>query len=97
MNSARDVVYMLERGAKNRATADTSMNEHSSRSHQVLTVIVEGSDKTNGMRTFGCLSLIDLAGSERVDRSGAKGAGAGERGGGSSWGGARHAPWGMTA
>ncbi len=38
------------------------MNERSSRSHSVLTVIVDGISHVTGQRTHGCLHLIDLAG-----------------------------------
>lgn len=49
------------------------MNEHSSRSHSILTVSVQGHNFTAGITYFGKLHLIDLAGSERVSRSGATG------------------------
>lgn len=71
--SAEEVAEVMVRGSKNRATAETKMNERSSRSHQVLTVIVEGTNIVNRAKTRGCLHLIDLAGSERVSRSGAAG------------------------
>ena len=35
--------------------------------------MVEGISKTSHAKTHGCLHLIDLAGSERVSRSGAEG------------------------
>ncbi len=41
---------------------------------QVLTVIVDGHNKLTGARTHGCLHLIDLAGSERTDKSQVTGA-----------------------
>ena len=53
---------MMEIGARNRAVAETKMNERSSRSHSVLTVIVDGISHITGQRTHGCLHLIDLAG-----------------------------------
>jgi kinesin family member C2/C3 len=49
------------------------MNERSSRSHSVLTVIVKGYNTVTQSATHGCLHLIDLAGSERVGRSEATG------------------------
>ena len=61
-------------GNANRATADTKMNERSSRSHSVLTVIVKGYNTVTQSASHGCLHLIDLAGSERVGRSEAQGA-----------------------
>jgi len=60
-------------GSRNRLTAVTKMNERSSRSHSVLTVIVEGCSALTDARTHGCLHLIDLAGSERVNKSEAVG------------------------
>lgn len=71
--SAEEVAEVMIHGSKNRATAETKMNERSSRSHQVLTVIVEGTNSITHAKTRGCLHLIDLAGSERVSRSGAAG------------------------
>jgi kinesin family protein C2/C3 len=71
--SAEEVAQVMVRGGRNRATAETKMNERSSRSHQVLTVIVEGTNTLTHATTRGCLHLIDLAGSERVSRSGAAG------------------------
>ncbi|XP_074646224.1 kinesin-like protein KIFC3 [Tubulanus polymorphus] len=61
-------------GRMNRVTASTNMNEHSSRSHALLTINVLGTNKTTGVRTLGKLNLVDLAGSERVSKSGADGA-----------------------
>eukprot|EP01137_Pigoraptor_chileana_P035311 Opistho-2@29127 len=45
------------------------MNEHSSRSHALLCVTVEGTNVGTGQRTIGRLNLVDLAGSERVGKS----------------------------
>jgi hypothetical protein len=42
VSSTQDVLDVMARGAANRATANTNMNERSSRSHSVLTVIVDG-------------------------------------------------------
>ena len=50
-------------GERNRAVAETKMNERSSRSHSVLTVSVAGVSHVTGQHTHGCLHLIDLAGS----------------------------------
>ncbi|KAG1659504.1 hypothetical protein FOA52_015346 [Chlamydomonas sp. UWO 241] len=68
-----EVVELMERGSRNRAVAGTSMNERSSRSHQVLTVIVDGTHRTAGTQVHACLNLVDLAGSERVKQSKAAG------------------------
>ena len=53
-------------------TAMTNMNEHSSRSHMMLTVTVISENKVTGTVTRGKLNLVDLAGSERLNKSGTK-------------------------
>lgn len=58
----QDVLNVMEIGQRNRSVAETKMNERSSRSHSVLTVIVDGVSHVTGIRTHGCLHLIDLAG-----------------------------------
>jgi Kinesin motor domain len=52
------------------STAMTNMNEHSSRSHMMLTVTVISENKVTGVVTRGKLNLVDLAGSERLNKSG---------------------------
>lgn len=73
VNSVKDVVAMLKRGNESRSTAATEMNEHSSRSHMVLTIEVS-SNIVGEEPTSGTLYLVDLAGSERVRKSGVEGA-----------------------
>eukprot|EP00934_Nitzschia_sp_Nitz4_P003947 Nitzschia sp. Nitz4//scaffold8_size234185//67504//75292//NITZ4_001248-RA/size234185-processed-gene-0.151-mRNA-1//-1//CDS//3329559779//3937//frame0 len=68
VNSLEDVIALLKKGNSNRATAATSMNEHSSRSHMVLWVdVTSGFEGQPGNK--GTLFLVDLAGSERVKKS----------------------------
>ena len=73
VQNAGDVLAMMKRGARNRHQAETKMNSRSSRSHQVLTIIVDSKDLVTGNSTHACLHLVDLAGSERVAKSGAEG------------------------
>lgn len=73
VSSADEVAKIMRQGASNRTVAGTLLNDASSRSHLVLTVMVEGRVLSSGDRTNGCLHLIDLAGSERILRSGATG------------------------
>lgn len=63
------------RGFSQRTKAKTNMNEASSRSHAVLTLWIEQTDKGHsGLGTIKSkLSLIDLAGSERQSKTGATG------------------------
>ncbi|KDO17832.1 hypothetical protein SPRG_16527, partial [Saprolegnia parasitica CBS 223.65] len=67
---------VMARGFKNRTIAATLMNEGSSRSHSIFTIVVEISEKVNGEEHFraGKLNLVDLAGSERQSKTGATGA-----------------------
>jgi len=73
VQNASDVVALMARGASQRATSETKMNDRSSRSHQILTVIVDGFNMVTKAASHGCLHLIDLAGSERVGKSEASG------------------------
>lgn len=65
---------LLRIGHDNRHVAETRMNADSSRSHLVLTVKTVGQNRVAKSSFVGKLSLIDLAGSERVGKSGATGA-----------------------
>ncbi|KAF5901102.1 kinesin-like protein KIFC3, partial [Clarias magur] len=64
---------ILATARRNRITFGTQMNQHSSRSHALLTITVQGTDLASGTKTTGKLNLVDLAGSERVSKSGAEG------------------------
>ncbi|KAJ2831658.1 hypothetical protein GGI24_001503 [Coemansia furcata] len=58
-----DTIYQKASG--NRRTASTKLNNHSSRSHAILTVQVQWQDDISAGKTWcGRLHLIDLAGSE---------------------------------
>lgn len=72
VTNINEVMLLLKRGNSNRATAATDMNEHSSRSHMVLSVDVESGLGQSSMNK-GTLYLVDLAGSERVRKSNVEG------------------------
>lgn len=74
VSSLNDVMTIFSKGASNRATAATNLNEHSSRSHLIIQINVT-SQHESGIPTSGKLFLVDLAGSERVLKSGVTGAG----------------------
>eukprot|EP00826_Nyctotherus_ovalis_P022458 TRINITY_DN1740_c0_g1_i7.p1 TRINITY_DN1740_c0_g1~~TRINITY_DN1740_c0_g1_i7.p1 ORF type:complete len:668 (-),score=247.83 TRINITY_DN1740_c0_g1_i7:287-2290(-) len=63
-------------GRKNRTTAETKMNDHSSRSHAIFTITIEtsepGVDGKPRIRA-GKFHLVDLAGSERQSKTEAVG------------------------
>ncbi|KAG7338295.1 kinesin motor domain containing protein [Nitzschia inconspicua] len=57
--------------ARSRSVASTKMNSQSSRSHSVFMLHLNGFNEESGATVNGALNLCDLAGSERLDRSGA--------------------------
>ncbi|GAA6036650.1 hypothetical protein JCM8097_001272 [Rhodosporidiobolus ruineniae] len=66
---AQDVVEWITLGNGNRTVNFTEANATSSRSHAVLRVTVTQKPKAGGLtdtKTSACLSVIDLAGSERA-------------------------------
>ena len=69
--SVGDVESLIALGSRNRATTAHSMNEHSSRSHAVLSV--RYFDVEGGETHAPVLHLVDLAGSERIAKSEVKG------------------------
>ncbi|KAG2485792.1 hypothetical protein HYH03_015503 [Edaphochlamys debaryana] len=68
VTSTEGVEALLKEGGRNRATASTSLNAHSSRSHALLSVRVTVT-QPDGRRVTSMMHLVDLAGSERVDKS----------------------------
>ncbi|XP_058421189.1 kinesin-like protein KIFC2 isoform X5 [Diceros bicornis minor] len=72
---------MLSLGRSNRATAATAMNQHSSRSHALVTLTLRAASPPRGPGPAGTLHLVDLAGSERVWKAGAAGASRGDQDG----------------
>lgn len=68
MQSLKNV---MAAAARARSVASTKMNEVSSRSHSVFMLHLNGTNEENGTVVEGALNLCDLAGSERLDRSGA--------------------------
>lgn len=78
VSSADDIESVLALGAQNRSTGTTNLNEHSSRSHLLLLIRVDGANRVTGERNVGKLTLVDLAGSERIDKAGTSGSSAKE-------------------
>ncbi|PWV01428.1 putative C-terminal motor kinesin [Trypanosoma cruzi] len=73
VNSPKEIHDIMARANRCRSEGQTNMNEHSSRSHMVLYIVVRTTNKQTRMQSFGKLSLVDLAGSERLEKSGAEG------------------------
>ncbi|KNE70073.1 hypothetical protein AMAG_15055 [Allomyces macrogynus ATCC 38327] len=72
---AKDVMSALAQGEANRSYGETDMNARSSRSHTILTFVIESYqvDNKNAV-TSARLNLVDLAGSERAAHTNADGA-----------------------
>lgn len=68
VKSTSDVLSLMKLGEVNRVVSSTAINNQSSRSHSILTVLVHGKD-VSGSIIRSCLHLVDLAGSERVAKS----------------------------
>jgi kinesin family protein C1 len=62
---------LMQIAARARSVASTKMNSQSSRSHSVFMLHLNGYNDDDGAIVNGALNLCDLAGSERLDRSGA--------------------------
>lgn len=73
VNSIEGVLNLMALADRNRSQSTTNMNEHSSRSHMMLTVTVISEFLPNKSIQRGKLNLVDLAGSERINKSGAQG------------------------
>lgn len=77
VKDVNQVLKYLKEGNKARATASTKMNDMSSRSHAVFTLVLkqvhfdENNDTTQ--EKISRIRLVDLAGSERANSSGATG------------------------
>ncbi|XP_016110547.1 kinesin-like protein KIF13A, partial [Sinocyclocheilus grahami] len=72
-----DIESLMSEGNKSRTVAATNMNEESSRSHAVFSVIVTQTlydlQSGNSGEKVSKISLVDLAGSERASKTGAAG------------------------
>lgn len=69
--SAKQLQDIFSQGNQKRHTSDTRMNDSSSRSHLVFSILLEISNPDTDLNRLGKLSLVDLAGSERVKKTGA--------------------------
>ncbi|KAH6776338.1 P-loop containing nucleoside triphosphate hydrolases superfamily protein [Perilla frutescens var. hirtella] len=82
VNSADQVLQLIQLGEANRHFGDTNMNARSSRSHTIFRMVIESKGKDNNSPNssspddairVSVLNLVDLAGSERVAKTGAGG------------------------
>jgi len=78
VKSAIEIDQVMQSGKKNRSVGSTLMNQASSRSHSIFTIVCECAEqpKEPGGKPsirVGKLNLVDLAGSERQSKTGATG------------------------
>ena len=85
VTSAAEAMKLYRRGTKQRATASTDLNQSSSRSHAIFTLQMESRSASSAAMPSplkggspncvlrGRLHMIDLAGSERLKKSNARG------------------------
>ncbi|KAK9284824.1 hypothetical protein L1049_024001 [Liquidambar formosana] len=73
ISTFEELKSIIQRGSEQRHTSGTQMNEESSRSHLILSVVIESTNLQTQSVARGKLSFVDLAGSERVKKSGSSG------------------------
>ena len=73
VSSPEEVYETIRRGTAMRAVSSTRMNTESSRSHSIFMFTVQQRNTENGASKSGCLYMVDLAGSEKVGKTGASG------------------------
>ncbi|GAB1608358.1 carboxy-terminal kinesin 2-like [Argonauta hians] len=73
VTSRSQIHKLLLKASKKRAVGETKLNDRSSRSHSVFTLVLKGHNELTDESCSGCLNLVDLAGSERLKDSGSEG------------------------
>jgi kinesin family protein C2/C3 len=84
VRSTEEVVATMADGARNRKVASTAMNSASSRSHLLVCITIDSTDRVTGASTSATLTLVDLAGSERYNKAHGNGGGGGGNVGGAA-------------
>ncbi|CAK9156008.1 unnamed protein product [Ilex paraguariensis] len=73
VHNIKEVWNVLQAGSSARAVGSNNVNEHSSRSHCMLCIMVRAKNLMNGESTKSKLWLVDLAGSERIAKTDVQG------------------------
>ncbi|CAH0728238.1 unnamed protein product, partial [Brenthis ino] len=74
VTSTMETMMVLERGSSGRVTGSTAMNQASSRSHAVFTIVIAKESRSDkNIATTSKFHLVDLAGSERIKKTKASG------------------------
>ena len=73
VTSAKQLMDEIKRGQEGRHVSSTAMNIESSRSHLIISILIQATNLQTQAVTHGKLSFVDLAGSERIKKSGSVG------------------------
>ncbi|XP_074301759.1 kinesin-like protein KIN-14E isoform X2 [Silene latifolia] len=73
ISTIEELRSVIQKGSEQRHISGTQMNEESSRSHLILSIVIESTNLQTQSFARGKLSFVDLAGSERVKKSGSAG------------------------
>ncbi|KAH1206026.1 Kinesin-like protein KIN-14E [Glycine max] len=73
ISTIEELNSIIQRGSERRHISGTQMNDESSRSHLILSIVIESTNLQSQSVAKGKLSFVDLAGSERVKKSGSTG------------------------
>ncbi|GBC05047.1 hypothetical protein RclHR1_00600010 [Rhizophagus clarus] len=73
ISKKKDMEILICKASNRRSKSSTNSNSVSSRSHGVFILHLEGENPIENMSSRGSLNLIDLAGSENIDKSGSVG------------------------
>jgi hypothetical protein len=70
IETVQQAEQIFEEGMSHRKTRKTAMNEASSRSHLIFSILIDSLNTNTSVRTIGKLSFVDLAGSEKSSKTG---------------------------
>lgn len=82
MENFEQAIMLVNCGEEHRSYKETSIHEHSSRSHTIFQIFIESTKNGDSRRTtkYSCLYMVDLAGSERLNEYVPKSESSGETG-----------------
>lgn len=69
INCLEEALEAYRTGVAQRHTATTAMNDASSRSHLVFTLVVHSTSTETRQQSYSKISFVDLAGSEKVNKA----------------------------
>lgn len=71
VNTYVEVIGLLKKSQDNRSVGCHNLNEHSSRSHLIVTIYISGYNNHSKQKIKSVINMVDLAGSERAGKTGA--------------------------